>query len=119
MDYKRAKEIFDELDTLDYSHLSRDDRQLMDELLGDIFLLAVGYAHILAEWALKTDEEKLEEDQWKSLTYNAFIDACNKLCQNMLELDLGVGWRNYLGNDNKEIGDFACYVHLFLGIKEK
>jgi len=61
MEYQKAKEIFDELDTLDYTHLSRDDRYLIDELLGDIFLLAVGYAHILAEWAFKTEEEKLKK----------------------------------------------------------
>ncbi|MFZ1641935.1 MAG: hypothetical protein WAV07_11025 [Candidatus Contendobacter sp.] len=28
-----------------------------------------------------------------------------------------IGWRALLGDDRKNIGDFACYLHCLLGVK--
>jgi len=58
-------------------------------------------------------------DQRRTLAHNAFIDACNIMSRNMGKNDEDNSWRAALGEDRKVIGDFACYIHCFLGLEAR
>jgi len=89
------------------------------ELSSSLFRSAVRYAHIRAEWHFMTAEEKLEEDEERTRAHNAFIDKCNILSRNQQTVGEDGAWRQLIGNDRLIIGDFACYIHCWLGIQAR
>jgi hypothetical protein len=58
-------------------------------------------------------------DQRRTLAHNAFIDSVNIMSRNMDKENEDNLWRAVLGDDRKIIGDFACYVHMFLGLEAR
>lgn len=80
---------------------------------------ALEYARIRAQWMVITLDQRKEMDQRRTLAHNAFIDACNIMSRNMAKEDEDNSWRAELGDDRKIIGDFACYIHCFLGIEAR
>lgn len=80
---------------------------------------AIRYARIRADWYLSELEEKREMDTSRSRAHDAFIDSCNILSRNMKKNGEDITWRMELGEDRKEIGDFACYLHCILGLKAR
>lgn len=85
----------------------------------EFFFKALEYAHIRALCQLYTREQRYEMDQRRTLAHNAFIDASNILSRNMAKNDENISWREDLGDDRKILGDFACYLHCFLGIEAR
>ena len=85
----------------------------------DLILKAIAYAQIRAQWQLYTYEQRRELDQTRTLAHNAFIDACNIMSRNMGKHGEDNSWRALLGDDRKTIGDFACYVHCFVGMEAR
>lgn len=63
---------------------------------------------------LSSREQRIEMDQRRRLAHNTFIDACNMGAEGEDN-----SWRADLGDDRKIIGDFACFVHCFLGIEAR
>lgn len=90
-----------------------------DALRRELFRKAVDYATIRALWMLSTREQRQEMEQRRTLAHNAFIDACNIMSRNMGKNDEDNSWRAVLGDDRKIIGNFACYLHCFLGIEAR
>jgi hypothetical protein len=88
-------------------------------LKNELFECAIRYANIRADWYLMTDDEKRNNEDLRTRTHNALIDACNILSREMIKIKEDASWRTDLGNDRKEIGDFACYVHCFLSLKSR
>lgn len=80
---------------------------------------ALEYARIRAQWMVMTIDQKKEMDQRRTLAHNSFIDACNIMSRNMGKNDEDNSWRADLTDDRKLIGDFACYIHCFLGIEAR
>ena len=91
----------------------------LNELKILLFKAAVRYANIRAEWSFLTLEERKEQDEERTAAHNRFIDACNILARNMRKADEDSSWAELISKDRKEIGDFACYLHTFLGIKNR
>jgi len=89
------------------------------ELSNSLFRSAVRYAHIRAEWHFMSANEKLDEDEERSRAHNTFIDKCNILSRNQQATGEDGSWRILLGNDRQIIGDFACYIHCWLGIQSR
>jgi len=85
----------------------------------EMFSKALEYARIRAQWLVSSLEQRKEMDQRRTLAHNAFIDACNIMSRNMGKNDEDNSWRAELGDDRKVIGDFACYIHCFLGIEAR
>jgi hypothetical protein len=85
----------------------------------ELYLKALDYARIRAEWVVSSREQRLEMDQRRRLAHNAFIDACIILSRNMGSNGGDNSWRAELGDDRKNIGDFACYIHCFLGMEAR
>ncbi len=92
---------------------------LLQGLRRDLYLKASDYARIRADWRLASREERLDMDRRRRLAHNAFIDAANILSRNMGAAEEDNSWRAELGDDRKIIGDFACYLHSFLGIEAR
>ena len=91
----------------------------IDELKTDLFKAAVRYAGIRASWFLATPEERRDQDRTRSIAHDRFIDACNILSRNMKRMGEDNTWREDLGSDRKEIGDFACYLTAILGVRAR
>jgi len=108
MNYEYAKTIYEELESLKGPELFR--------LRADMFKLAVNYSYIRAGWHFLSAEEKSASSPARTQTHNAFIDACNILSRAGLKAGASSEWRRTLGQDRKEIGDFACYLTCFLGL---
>jgi len=85
----------------------------------ELFCKAMEYARIRTQWMVSSIEQRKEMDQRRTLSHNAFIDACNIMSRNMGMNDEDNSWRDELGDDRKIIGDFACYIHCFLGIEAR
>lgn len=82
----------------------------------DLVKLAVVYAQIRVEWALASHSDRAEMDERRTRAHNALIDACNILSRRMRKAGEDNEWRASLGEDRREIGDFACWLHCFLGL---
>ncbi len=75
---------------------------------------AVRYSHFRAGWNLKTRQEKLDTDDNRTSAHDAFISTLNMMTA--AEAGPGEAWRQKLGTDRKRLGDFACYIALFMAL---
>jgi len=81
-----------------------------------LFRGGTDYAHMRANWQLSAPEERRALDGERTRLHDAFIESCDMMCRCMEDAQEDFSWREDLGNDRKEIGDFACYLHLILGL---
>ena len=95
------------------------DQSSLTSLKKSLFLAAIRYAHIRAEWSYKSTDEKADTETERTASHNHFIDTCNILSRNQAKIGEDNSWRKELGENRKIIGDFACYIHLFIGIKSR
>lgn len=91
----------------------------LKELRTSLFKAAIRYAEIRTGWYFLDVDEKSEQDEERTVAHNRFIDACNIMSRNMRNANEDVSWATILGKDRKYIGDFACYIHAFLGIQNR
>lgn len=97
---------------------------LLQELLDDLIHAAVEYARIRTDWALAPPDLQDVEGReargaHRTAVHNSFIVACNVLGRQMEQAGLDATWREVMGEDRREIGDFACYLHAILGIQAR
>lgn len=61
----------------------------------------------------------MNAERWSrhEAAHNALIDSTNILSRVMVKIGEDAAWRQKLGDDRKEIGDWACHVHALLGIE--
>lgn len=81
-----------------------------------LFRKAVEYARIRAEWQISPLEERVAMNANRTASHDAFIEACDAMGRSMDKEKEDSSWREDLGHDRKEIGDFACYINLILGL---
>lgn len=105
MDFETARSLYEGIET---TKSLRPKRELL--------IAAIRYARIRADWSLLSREERSEMSRQRTAAHDALIDACNILSRSMREIGEDNSWRESLGNDRKEIGDFGCYIHCFLGL---
>ena len=89
------------------------------ELKHDLVLCAVRYARSRADWRLADPRDRGEMDSARTAAHNVLIDDANILSRAMVKADEEVTWRRKLGDDRREIGDWACHVHARLGIEAR
>ena len=87
------------------------------ELKRELILGAVRYARLRTDWQLATPEERRAMDSARTAAHNALVDATNILSRAMVKAGEDTTWRRELGDDRKEIGDWACHIHAHLGIE--
>jgi len=81
-----------------------------------LFRKAADYAHMRVNWQLSSPEVRLVMDTARTKAHDDFIEACDMMSRCMEDEKEDFSWREDLGKDRKEIGDFACYLHLILGL---
>jgi hypothetical protein len=108
MDYKTAWYIYTEIISTS-----------LQELSNKLIQTGIRYSRLRVDWSLLSIEEKGQFDQERTIAHNAFISSCDILARNMAQRDENFSWRAMIGNDRKEIGDFACWIHLIIGIKAR
>jgi len=79
----------------------------------------VRYARIRVDWELSDQKNRKEMDEERTRAHNAFIDSCNILSRNLHQKSEDNTWREELGTDRREIGDFACFIHCILGLRAR
>lgn len=107
--YEEAVEIY----ALMQDNLDRTDGDVM-EIYNRMLRKTVRYATTRAEWHILTQTEKLERDTSRSMLHDSFISSINIIART--EGEIGTQWKELLIDDRKRMGDFACYVALFLAI---
>ena len=80
---------------------------------------AVRYARIRTDWCLVTRDERLNQDQARRFAHNDLVDSSNILSRAMANSDEDTSWRRDLGDERMEIGDYACFLHCFLGLRAR
>ncbi len=108
MNSEKAKILFDRINLT--KHI---------KLKNELFNVAIRYARIRTDWYFMDDEEKRASDEMRSRTHNSLIDNFNILSREMLKAGEDISWRIHLGDNRKEIGDFACHIHNFLGLDSR
>ncbi len=84
-------------------------------LLKNIKQTAVRYANIRSGWDFKSSQEKMDADDARTATHDGFIAKLNMMAR--AQGEAGEEWQRKLGTDDrKRIGDFACYIALFLAL---
>lgn len=91
----------------------------LDSLRLTLYRQAVEYAKFRSQWSFLTFEQRKEIDPSRTISHNAFIDSANILSRNMTKQGEDNSWRATLGDDRKVIGDFACYVALYLALESR
>lgn len=86
------------------------------DLRTDLVDLAIRYARLRVDYYLADGQEQVRIGSTRSACHNALISACDILARNMKAAGEDATWRDTLGNDRRDIGDFACHLHAILGI---
>jgi hypothetical protein len=89
------------------------------ELKNSLFVSAVRYARIRTDWHFMNTEDRKQAEDERTRSHNAFIDKCNIMSRNQQTHGEDGSWRQQLGQDRSIIGDFACYIHLWLGLQAR
>jgi len=61
----------------------------------------------------------MELEEERTIAHNAFISSYDILARNMTKQGEVTFWMKLIGPDRKEIGDFACWLHLIMGLKAR
>lgn len=106
--FEKANKIYDSIEASTLTCLKTD-----------LYKKAIRYANIRAAWEFYTTDEKREKDHLRTSAHNVFIGCCNIFSRNQNKIDEDNSWRKELGNNRIRIGDFACYIHLIVSIKNR
>lgn len=95
-----------------YDAMQKGDERLQLQVIRS----AIRYSQMRVEWKLMHAEQRLEMSPRRTAAHNAFIDAINILSRSMGREGQDNEWRDLLGADRREIGDFGCFLVAHLGI---
>ena len=97
-----------------YNQISETEQK---DLLNDLVLSALEYARIRTDWYLSDKDRRIELNERRKASHETLIDSCNILSREMAKKGENISWRDTLGDEIEDIGDFACYLHCIMGIK--
>lgn len=113
MTSETAKEILDDIEA---AARANEGLKILKE---NLLIRVVQYARMRTDWDLASLDARVEMDRSRRVAHNALIDACNIMSRNMDKQGHSIAWRQRLGQNRKEIGDFACHLHCILGIRAR
>ncbi len=99
--------------------------QIDDEALKTNFIeKAVDYARIRTDWYFMDIDSKRDKDNGRTKKHNALIESIKSIYNYMKSNDMNVNWYEELPDyrspsGRKEWGDFACYIHCYIGILQR
>jgi len=89
-----------------------------------LFWKAIRYADIRSRYALYDYQQQLASNVERTQIHNELLDYIENLVVKQQELGEDITWRNKIGlgrtgEDRKRVGDFACYIAMFLGLSAR
>lgn len=108
MNYSLAKNLFEDIRS-----------SSLHDMVLNLIRAAARYSGLRNNWYLASTEEKIDLDDERKIAHEAFIGWCDIMARNMREKGENFSWRSKLGNDRKLIGDFACYISLFVSLEAR
>ncbi len=108
LSFNQAKSCYDQI-----------NNSSLNSLRAAVFRQAIDYTFLRTQWQMMDRQQRQEIDARRTITHTAFIDTVNILSRNMAEQNEDNSWRAVLGDDRKVIGDFACYINLFLSLSAR
>lgn len=110
LEYETAKRVYEEL----------DEKANQSQLSGfhDFYKMflkaATDYAATRTAWATMDQAGRNEDDKPRRLKHDAFISMLNAISRNLSMEEIET-----VMPDRKSKGDFACYISLFLSLKQR
>lgn len=104
MNYETAVEIF------------ADMRKGDESLRLEVVRAAIRYSQMRVEWSLGDAQLRRDMDRARTAAHDALIATVNALSRSMGNAGLDNEWRNRMGQDRRDIGDFGCFLVAYLGI---
>ncbi|MGF1451814.1 MAG: hypothetical protein ACFB21_07055 [Opitutales bacterium] len=89
------------------------------QVLGGLLQHAVRYARSRTDYRLAAPSEQQLMGADRTRLHNRLLDAVDELSADMHRRGASTEWRSRLGDDRKQIGDFACYLHAIIGINAR
>ena len=89
------------------------------EFWDDCLRRAAEYTKIRNDWETMSREEKMDADEGRTLSHDAFITSLNILSRIAAKEEIDISWREELGEDRKRLGDFACFISYITGISNR
>ena len=80
---------------------------------------AVEYSDYRSRWLGMSTIEQNNIERDRACNHDIFVDTKNDLGKYMLDHNMDITWTILLGEDRKNIGDFACYLSYVQGIKAR
>jgi len=108
MDHSKAFSLYQEV----------QQTQACAEQYKNLLSCAARYSRIRTEFLAPVEGKKMM-GRTRSISHDAFIDSCNRLRRAMYNNGEPNEWCVQLGTDRKEMGDWACFIRLFLGLEAR
>ena len=89
------------------------------EMMKEMVNCALKYARIRTDWQLADFDRRREMDFSRTCAHNDFINSCRIFGRNLGKSGFDDTWLVTLGEDRKDIGDFACFIHCLLGLQAR
>lgn len=90
-----------------------------NELRSDFIAAASKYANIRLAWFLADRDGRRRMDNERTKSHDSFISQWHATIRYMGILDCTPAWAHVFTDDRKSIGDFACYLCAWLGIRAR
>ena len=108
--YEAAKKLYEEME----EKASGNSAEGFGEFYRDFLEEAADYAKTRTAWSFMEQSARMEADRGRSICHDAFISMLGAVCKN-----LGIEGIDEILPDRKTKGDFACYIALFLALKQR
>ena len=109
LQYEVAKELYNEIKEKMVGQ-PEDFREFYEEFLE----LATDYAKTRLSWSFMDLEARRADDGSRTIKHNAYMAKLTAICRN-----LGIKNIENLMPERKSMGDFACYIALFLALEQR
>lgn len=87
------------------------------ELYNDFVSSCIKYASYRQNWLIS--KNRYVENDNRTMSHDKLIAMINQLCNYMKMQNGDTEWRNWIGDERKTIGDFACYIAFIYGIESR
>lgn len=110
LDYQIARDLYDKI------RMNADSckDEMVNSFYHDFLQKACNYARIRTEWAFMDQNTRNSEDAGRTNVHNGFIDSLNIICR-----CFGIQNVDDILPNRKYVGDFACYIALFLALEQR
>ena len=113
---EEAQSLYDELVEIVKANVK--DTTLM-ELWDELLEAVMDYAEFRQRWLLMEIEKRISKDKTRTMYHDVVMVKFDILARYMEKNGMDVSWKTALGENRKRVGDFACYIALFMALEQR